>query len=286
MPRYLTLVLLFCGITQIASAQTAEADLKFDQRFTKCERKWVVVPKKPADTRYAYGYIYMDMQAGFTFDLKGFITIDGDKFVADTSMTKTGFMKYRLGPNWPMVALLPEKHFKEMNIHPDPWWIKSYYSPYTDTVAHNFREGFNYNAAGDCATALTFLNQVYKVNPAYPGLIFELSYAYNALNQPDDAIKLLKEANKKDPNDIMLYRELGYAYMKKDDKDKAIDYFKQGIAHSKDGPGEQKGEMAYNMASIYKKANDTDNYKAWMQKAKEWSAPTSQVYKAAVSQGF
>jgi tetratricopeptide (TPR) repeat protein len=285
MYRYLTLLLAFCGITDAAIAQT-DTTLKFNQIFTRAERKWVAFPKKPTETRYPYGYIYIDPVAGFTFDMKGFFEIDAQShYLPDTSMTKNSSYKIRLSEKTAKVAVLSPAHFNELHVTPEPDWVKLYYR-YTDTVARNFKVGFACNAAGDCTMALTYLQKVYQAKPDYPGLIFELSYAYNALNRSEEAISLLLIANKKDPQNKMFYRELGYAYMNKNDKDKAIDYFKQGIAHCKDGIDDEKAEMAYNMAAVYKKNANADEYKNWMQKAKEWSTAESNLHKALVAQGF
>jgi hypothetical protein len=84
----------------------------------------------------------------------------------------------------------------------------------------------------------------------------------------------------------MFYRELGYAYLKKKDAEKAIGYYTRGIEKCTVAQNEQKSEMAFNMASVYKRMNNADEYKNWMLKAKEWSAPSSNIYKAIVAQGF
>jgi len=279
-------------IVQAFAQQTQHIDtaLKFDKRFTRCELKWVVMPKKDTSARYYYGFIYIDEIAGFTFDLKGFFTIDGDgHYKADSSMFKYKRQIYRLAPNTVSVALLPPSHFKEMNIQPRPKWVDLYYKGNNDTSTfYNYRMGFNYNAAGDSQTALKYLDKAYKANPHYKGLEFEVAYAYNALNRPDDAITVLEGAVKYDPKNMMLYRELGYAYMNKKDYDKAIALYKQGISLYPDAQGanDSKAEMAFNMASVYKKMGRDDDYKDWMIKAKGWSLPNSNIYKAVVSLGF
>lgn len=285
----LILLLAICGSLSVAYAQQPNSipDLNFDQRFTQCEKRWVVFPKKPGDSKYAYGYIYVDMMAGFTFDLKGFFTVDNDNhFIVDTSSTKTARRIFRLDANTSKVALLPVSHFNEMHIASEPTWVKLYYLPYTDTVMHNFRMGFNLNAAGDCTAALVYLQKVAKVNPHYAGLEFELAYAYNDLNQTDTAIGILISAMKNDPKNPMFYRELGYAYLKKNDNPKAIDYFKQGIEQCGDGRNDDRSEMAFNMAMAYRSTGNQDEFKNWMIKAKGWAAPNSGIYQNAVKLGF
>jgi len=289
-------ILLTCFFTilivQAFAQQTQHIDttLKFDKHFTRCELKWVVMPKKDTSARYYYGFIYIDEMAGFTLDLKGFFTIDANgHYIADTSLTRRGLFKYRLPPNTVNVALLPAQHFKELNIQAHPKWVDLYYKGNNDTSTfYNYRMGFIYNAAGDSQTALKYLDKAYKANPHYKGLEFEVAYAYNALSRPNDAITVLESAVKYDTKNIMFYRELGYAYMNKKDYDKAIVLFKQGIDSSPDSqsPNENKAMMAFNLASVYKKMGKDDDCKEWMVKAKGWSLPNSDIYKAAVRLGF
>jgi tetratricopeptide (TPR) repeat protein len=264
--------------------------LKFNKRFTNCELKWVVLPRRDTSARNFYGFVYIDELAGFTLDVKGFFIIDANgHYIADTSMTRRGPVKERIGTNTVNVSLLPPQHFKEMNIQARPKWVDIYYRGENDTsVFYNYHMGFNYNAAGGSQTALKYLDKAYKVNPHYKGLEFEIAYAYNALNRADDAIAVLESAVKYDPKNIMFYRELGYAYMNKKDFDKAIALFKQGIDLYPDlqGVNENKAMMAFNLASVYHKIGKEDDYKEWIVKAKGWSAPNSEIYRAVVRLGF
>jgi len=115
--------------------------LKFNKRFTNCELKWVVLPARDTSARYYYGFIYIDEMAGFTLDVKGFFTIDmNGHYIADTSITKHGMIKSRLGANTVNVALLPLNHFKEINIQIRPKWVDLYYSGRNDTSTfYNYR---------------------------------------------------------------------------------------------------------------------------------------------------
>ena len=118
--------------------------LKFNKRYTQCERKWVVFPKKDVEESYSYGMIYLDARAGFTFGVKGNFKIDRDgRYIADTSFLANTSMKVRLMRNSAHAALVPPAHFTELHIKPQPDRIKGYYR-YTDTLAHNFHWGFIY----------------------------------------------------------------------------------------------------------------------------------------------
>jgi tetratricopeptide (TPR) repeat protein len=278
--KHLTLTVSFiCFLCSAFAQNNAGADtaLKFNHRITRCERKWVVIPKKDSDKYYAYGFVYVDLIAGFTFDLKGRFSVDrDDKYLADTSVTKNGPVKYRIAPNWRYVALLPQQHFKELNISPQPGWLKIYYNANDTGSAHyNYRLGFAYNAAGDCEGALPFLNKAWSANPQLDGVAFEMAYAYNGLNQFDNAIKVLIPAIQAKPAEPLLYKELAYAYAHKNDHENAIATFKKGLELFPDRPSDEKGEMALNLANVYRLMGNQDEYKNWMIKAKAFSPPNS-----------
>jgi tetratricopeptide (TPR) repeat protein len=289
--KYLIVLFILIGITIDSSAQIkiyTDSTLKFNQRFTNCEKKWVVISKNDTASHYIFGFIYVDEMAGFTFDLKGEFSVDRyGKYIVDTSMLKGSSMKYRISPNWRNVALVSPKHFNELQIQPQPSWVKYYYSGISDTsVFYNYRMGFVHNAAEDCAVALTYLKKAYKVNPHYKGLEFEMAYAYNDLKHPDSAEMILESALKYDPGNVMFYRELGYANLEKGNNDKAIAYYKKGIELCGDKQLESKSEMAVNMAKAYKNERNDDEYKKAMIEAKAYAQPGSDVYKFVVSRGF
>lgn len=261
--------------------------LKFNKRFTQCERKWAVLQSKGAAESYLYGMIYLDAQAGFTFDVKGKFKIDEDgRYIADSSFLTNTSMKLRLTRNSARVALLPPAHFAELHINPQPGWLKNYYS-YTDTLAHNFRWGFMYNDLDQCDTALVYLNKVYAVQPHYKGLEFELIFAHNTLGHYDAAITIIKAALEADAMNVLFYRELGYAYMKQRSFDRAISTYKTGInLCTAASQQETRADMAINLAEVYKSSGSDDQFKVWGKLAKSWAKPETDLYNFIVSQGF
>jgi tetratricopeptide (TPR) repeat protein len=289
--KTLTLTCFFICFLSSAFAQNntgTDTALKFNERVTRCERKWVVISKKDTDKYYAYGFVYVDLLAGFTFDLKGRFSVDKDnRYIADTSVSKNGPVKYRIAPNWRYVALLPLQHFKELNISPQPAWLKIYYNPNDTGSAHyNYRLGFAYNAAGDCEGALPFLNKAWNANPQPDGVAFEMAYAFNGLNQFERAIKILIPAVQAKPGDPLLYKELAYAYAHKNDYDDAIATYKKGLELFPDRPSDEKGEMCLNLANVYRVMGNQEEYKNWMIKAKSFAPPNSGYYKQIVAAGF
>ena len=277
-------------LTQTFAQVKTDPELKFDQPFTKCELKWVVLPPKAnaPNAQYGYGFIYVDIMAGYTLDVKGTFTVDNSRnYVGDTTISQNKSLKYRLAANTVQFALLPPSRFAQLHVQPQPAWVNIYYKGRdTTSSSYNYRMGFILNGAGDSHTALTYLNKAYAADPKYQGLIFEISYAYNALNQYDDAIKVLQAALKADPKNVMLFRELGYAYKKKGALDDAISYYKQGIDLCAAVQNDSKAEMGYNLAYVYKDKGDDADYKSTMANVKTWAAPNSQIYNAVVQQGF
>ncbi len=286
--KYLILFVISILFAFNAVSQNAP-DLKFDQNFTSCEKKWIVFERDPA-RGYPYGFLYVDMQAGFTFDLKGFFTVTPDgKFVADNTVSKNGSVKHRLAPGTKRVAILAADRTEELSLEAEPFWLKTYYPEVKDSadLYYNYRRGWVYNAAGDGATALKYLEKAYRANPADTKVRFEMEFAYNALGRFDDAIKMLEADIQNKPNDFNIYKELGFAYSGAKNFDKAIATFRKGISLFPDNVRlDQRGEMAVNTAMVYKEMNNIDEYKKWMLLAKEYYPLESVMYKRIVASGF
>jgi tetratricopeptide (TPR) repeat protein len=287
--RHFILQLIFgCFLSGVFAQNGTGVDttLKFNKRYTKCERKWVVLSKKDSSKEYLFGFIYLDSEAGFTFDLQGSFSIDkNNKYITDTTKAKDRSVKVRLIPNWQRVALMSPDHYRELKIKPEPDWIKNYYT-YTDTVAHYYRWGWFYNDLDESEIALVYLKQAYQIKQHAPGVEFEMAYAYNVLKQYDAAIGILAPALQNKPNEALFYKELAFAYSHKRDFDSAISTYKKGLEYFPDKPSDAKGEMAFNMAGIYKEIGNMDEYKNWMIKAKLYVLPDSIYYKRIVDAGF
>lgn len=288
--KYLTFVFIFyCFCVDSKAQQNTNIDtsLKFNRRYTTCEKKWVVLSRNDNKKTYSFGFIYIDSEAGFTYDLQGVFTVDDHgRYVRDTNIFKnSGSIKYRIAPNWQYVALLPEQHFEELKIKAEPEWVKTYYN-YTDTVAHDYRWGYLYNELGESAIALNYLEPAYHMKPDAPGVGFELAFAYNALQRFDNAILVLESAIKHNSADAYFYKELGYAYLQKKEYDQAIEAYKKGLAHFPDKVDIDRGEMAFNMAQAYKALGNRDDYNNWMIKAKSFMPEESAYYKTIINAGF
>ena len=121
-------LICFAYVALAQNSVHSDTSLKFNKRYTQCERKWAV--RRPDSTgKYSFGFIYIDSQAGFTFDFKGnFIVDENNKYIVDTSISHNTSIKARLYPEWGNVAIIPASHFNELGIKPQPNWIGAYYN--------------------------------------------------------------------------------------------------------------------------------------------------------------
>ncbi|HNR15573.1 MAG TPA: tetratricopeptide repeat protein [Chitinophagaceae bacterium] len=282
----LSFISLFSFIQPLSSQEkvVAETEFPFNKRFSECENRWVAFPKSEKDNKYPFGFVYIDAQAGFTFDMEGTFSLINGKMVRD-SFEKKGSFKYRLQTNTKKVTELSAEHLAILRVDSIPDWL-TIYAAYTDTIRRLIRWGYHYNHVNECHTALTFLEKAYKQKPHAEGLEFELSFAYNALGRYNEAINVLGPAIKNDPKNMLLIRELGYSYLEKKDYSRAIAIYKEGIEKCSDDELATKSEMAVNMASAYKAAGNEEQYKIWGTKAKEWAPKDSPIYNHLIKLGF
>jgi tetratricopeptide (TPR) repeat protein len=245
--------------------------LKFNKKTVECEDKWVAFQND--NNSFAFGFIYIDFQAGLTFEYEGnFRVEDQDKFVL-INKNDSSSVKVRLEPNQRRVALIPEEKFKELKIEPVPDWLQ-YYKTDTASIQRLYRWGFLYNSWGLCSKALTYLEKAQKIDQKFKGLEFELAYSYNCLEQFNKAITVLQSAIKTTPDDCYLYKELSYAEMHIGQLENAAETCNKGISICAERI--LKAEIAYNLAYQYYKIKDKENFNLWFDKTKKWAEKNDQ----------
>lgn len=242
----------------------AQHDLNFNKRFVQCEDKWVAF-KMSEDSTYQFGFIYIDEQAGLTYNMEGSFKINSEDVFIPQKMDSIN-VKVRLEPNRVKVAIIPENRYKELMITETPDWLK-YYKQTEDTVGRMVRWGFFYNAWDECEKALTYLEKAYQIDPHHSGLEFELSYAYNALEQFDKAILILNEAIKNNPKECLFYKELSYAQCHTGKLNDASITSEKALSVCTEK--ELKAEISYNLAYQYYLKKDKANFKKWAKIAKK-----------------
>ena len=256
----------FTWLLFVATTGSAQTILQFDKRFVESEDRWVAF-QMDKDGSYQYGFIYIDAQAGLTFNYEGRFKITGQGVFVPEKIDSF-IMKSRLEPNQVKVAFIPESKFNELKIDAVPEWLK-FYKTDTASIERLYRWGFLYNSWDECSKALTYLERAQKINPKFKGLEFELAFAYNALQQYDKAITVLQSALETSPADCLLYKELSFAEMQSGQLNKAVETSKKGIDNCSNK--QWKAEIAYNIAYQFYKAKDKVNFALWANETKKWA---------------
>jgi tetratricopeptide (TPR) repeat protein len=315
--KCLALFLSMVCFALIADAQIANGDtaLKFDRVITAYEKQWVVLQKPDTATCYTFGYVYIQNDKGFMFKEAGQFEVDkqnkyvlraGKKtpylFSADDAdnLSSDRVIRCRdtiggMNPKQiilPLAAILPSKHFRELQIEAEPQWVKPYYS-YNDTLEHNYRWGCYHSEESDFAAGIDFFEKVYKVSPHYTGVKVPMDNAdrinhqgvelklgaiYNSQGQYDKAIALFKDAIAFDPTNLGFYFELGAAYREKADWPSVINIHKQGLAQIKVDKSEFKSWMAGFISNAYTELKDEEESKRWRAKSNQFNPYPGRVY--------
>jgi tetratricopeptide (TPR) repeat protein len=258
---------IFLLISSIGFSQSESTELKFDTKYYDAVDKWIAFPQKQTDTTYTFGFIYLDEQAGFTFDYTSHFEKTDNGLKKLPRQFEAG-LKSRLSRNTTNVAVLSEKQVSELELPNVPEWL-AVYKEGSDKVGYLKNIGFHYNAAGASNLALKPLIKAYENEPHFKGLEFELAYAYNALGQFDKAIPILENAIENDKQNFLFYRELGFSFKNLEQIEKADDIYRDGMKLTKDKA--QKGEMAVNMAQSYFKLKDQEKFKEWAKLTRKYS---------------
>jgi len=248
--------------------------LEFTEKFYDAVDKWVAFDTRAGDSIYIVGFIYVDLQAGFTFNYESKFTVTGKGFKIIPE-DGNSMLKYRLDRNTADIAILSAEAIKQLELPQEPDWLKFYKEAENDNV-YFVRIGFHFNAAGASHKALDPLLKVYEQEPHFEGLEFELAYAYNATQQFDKAVDVLNNAIENDPKNFWFYRELGFSFINKNQPADAEKAYLQGIEFSTDKF--QKSEMAFNMTNYYFTHKNRPQFEKWANLTKQYAETNSQYY--------
>ncbi|WP_299715250.1 tetratricopeptide repeat protein [uncultured Tenacibaculum sp.] len=266
------IILALVLISNLGFSQNKRTDLNFSTKYFDAVDKWVAFPNKDIDSSFAYGFIYLDNQAGFTFNYEDRFKIENGTFKKVGKNLQTGAAKYRIDTNANPVSILTKEQIKDLNLPDTPEWL-SVYKQGSEKVGYLKNEGYYYNHAGACERALVPLLQAYKIEPHFEGLEFELSYAYNHLKQYKKAIPILDKAIKNNPKNFYFYRELGFSYVNLDQVKKAEEIYLKGISASDNDF--EKSEMAINMAQAFFKLKNRTKFNEWAKLTKKYAKKNS-----------
>lgn len=264
--RYFLMIITFW-----ATNLKAQTGLNFDKRYVESEDKWVVF-KINEDSSYTYGFIYIDPEAGLTFNYEGNFKIVSGKYIPE-KMKETN-IKMRLMPNKALVAFIPENRFPELQITAVPEWLKHYKTD-TNSVQRLYNWGYRYNAWNECKKALTYLEKAMVIEPEFEGLAAELAFSYNCLKQYDKAEQVLQAAIKTNTEDAYLNKEYIYTLAKNNKIDSAIKLFNISVKQLKDK--NYNAENCYNILQYYYLQKDKDNFNLWYKELKKYPSGNEMI---------
>ena len=251
-------------ISLISFKSTAQNLLKFDKVNTQCEDKWIA-HQMDKDSIYSFGFIYIDSQAGLTFNYEGKFKIDKNGSFNRIKEEPIS-LKARLESNRIALAEIPESKFKELNIEKIPDWLK-FYKTDENSVDRLYRWGYMYNGWNESEKALIYLEKAEKIDPNFKGLQTELAYSYNALEKFEKAEVALLKAIKNNPNDCYSHKELAYTETKLKRFEKVAETYNKMVSICKEG--NFIIETAYNLAYEYFKLKDKTKFAIWKNEVKK-----------------
>lgn len=281
MKHGLLFLLLITGIACGAKAQGAATDtaFRFTHRVSRSVNHWIVFPKQTSNDAYPFGFLYIDPNQGFVFNLEGFFKTDGGgrftRVKQKIDLTTHDLYMLKPGPK-PLVALIDPEHNEELDIYPRPDWLASY-NEYTDTAAHCVEWAKAYNGIKDSEMAVAILQAPYQTAPHTAGLEYELAHSYNELKQYDNAIKVAEAGLLDNVGDATLYKELGNAQLGKGKLDEALGTYSSGIKLCDASQNAEKSEMAMYIAIISRTKGNKQNYIQWLQYARMWAPKKSDI---------
>lgn len=211
------------------------------------------------DSSYNYGFIYIDSEAGLTYNDEGTFKAKKDG-TFEIKKIKEANIKLRLEPNNVKVAIIPSDLFKALEIEETPDWLK-FYKKDLNTVARNYKWGFTYNAWNECQRAIPFLLKAKEMEANFEGLSVELAFSYNCLKEYDKAITVLEEELKKNPNDAYVVKEYIYSTTKTKDIEKAESQYYKAVTTITDNP--YKAENCFNIMQYHYNQSDKKNFNKW-----------------------
>ena len=254
--KYLLPIFILC--CQFAFAQ--KPDTRFNTKFYDAVDKWVVFDKKEGEQSYSLGFIYIDPQAGFTYNYESALQMQGSKVSKLPRLVNDSNIKVRLDRNTFDVLVLTPEQVKSLGLPAEPEWLATY-KVNQDFIEARVGIGSAYNAAGASHHALPILQKAYEENPHYPGLEFELAYAYNATQSFYKAVIVLNRAIENDPSNFWYYRELGFSLKHLNNLPEAEKAYRKGFELSTER--DQRAEMAINMAQSYFNTKDRVKFDEW-----------------------
>lgn len=253
----------------------SSAQLTFDKIILDCENKWVAFPEEYGGL-YKYGFIYVDSQAGLTFEYNGNLKIDSTGKITAYPNEENSAIKVRLYPSKTLVALIPEANFEQLKIRKATDYL-SFNKLKEGSIEQLYSWGSIYNAWGEYQKGMESLENASKINSEYKGLYAELAYSYNRLHQYKKAIEVLKKALVINPTDAFINKEYIYALANNQQLDAAIDCYRNSLEVCPDKT--YVAENAFYILQGYFYKIDKKNFDKWLAKTEIVMSSNEQIKK-------
>ena len=274
MTKTMTIILMLSYAALAQNKKQPGVQWKFDTDYFDAVNHWVVLPKNEADSIYQYGYVYLNVDAGFTFVLENTFNKSFEDIHSGTPkhyIIQRQFNKYDR-----KVYVMKAEDVEYLGLPEKPEWLKIYDANW-ETAEDLSKRGFRYNAVGCYKSAIPLFEKAYKLDAHFQHLEHQLAYAYNATMQFEKAMTLLIKAIKYSPGDCMLYRELGFALIKSDLYDDAERIYEFQIPFCNDKA--QQSEMCLDMLQTFFRLNNKSKFDKWSNVAKQYAQSGSTALK-------
>lgn len=257
MKLHIAAVILLFSFSAFAQTQESAA-LSFDQGIANCENKWSGI--KGQDGKTILGYVYVDIDAGFTFEHYGDLnSSEGHLRAVKSELFGKARVISRIEKNFPAICLT-ESQLTQLGLPSSPEWMK-FYKDDRSPAEHHTRWAFHANHIGASKLALEHISKAVAAGASSPALTFEHAFALNALGRFDETIALLTPVISSFSASSDLIAELAFAHLAKGEYSAAIPCYKQALEHHK--PSVRRGEFAKNMAYAYEKLGNRGQRDYW-----------------------
>lgn len=250
-------VLLWFSILQAQPETTVE--IAFDTPFYAAAERWVLFPASDENI-FSLGFIYIDRQAGFTFDYLGDVIKENGKLkIRNIENEEIRSLKVRLQRGAKNVYVLTKNQLEELDLK-NPNWLEIYKTN-SETDAYKIDIASTYNSVGGNEFALEILLKIKENNLSDEKLLFELVYAYNALGRHNEALEILETAFKVNDSEELFYKEQLYAQVMLFDFEAARAGYEAYVEKSKSF--QYRTEMLYNLCYTHFLAKNREEFDFW-----------------------